>query len=853
MSCGNSRDAIDASSYPFGVLQGPYSCRSNGCRFSMDAIIDLVRQGYTQADIERLQGAYGTDALANPIRPAVPRTVDVQIPAYGSDLTRNQERIAALRAERDAYIVYIRQERDSMGGIDPDGVAANVATAQSRIDAIDKEIYALQNATSTLTLNGLDLTVNSDSSGVDNNALNCFVDVQYHISLTMLSQEQALAYQTGRPNGPTMNIDLTTMKSLNRRDRSITLASTGDVLTNNDQSRNYYNISSMVVKNLTEPTTNNPLVSTMLSMKMQIVEPAGFKLHEDIRDTAIKLGYVDINPGRILYRVDIYFSGYDQDSGAWTERIDIGNGRNVQSVSAIMSMSAMQAQVTTSGTVYDVDLVPAGHHAYRPEDFILDANTMRSGTTFRDFLNNFSISLKTAKENRTQQQVIRNYEFFAPEALMSSNFDVDQFFNENKYLFADQDPDHVIISGKDVDILTMLEGAMKNCLFVQQLFINDENNEAFNRPRVIFTVRFNTIYGTPNGAINVDPQLNDYKEITHQYIIEPFVTFKHGPVTKETLPVYVHPTSQMARIREIIRMGMLRRIYNYIYTAENTEVIEFDVKLRTFYYQSLNTSAMNGASFGRQSYGGSADQAIEGASTLNDIFRVISTNGGGESVDSIIQRLFGNSTVDVTGGLAGPVREGAARLGGGFNESPDRNFYGDVVSPPPGRRNDYELYMQDYLSLDLLKLEGMVVRGDPVWLLSPYATVDVVGLEKLTSTTEGTASSQPSAVSYVQPRGGSIIFLKIRPPVQTDYMNPNRGSASSYPNIIGGFYQITSVTSTFKDGRFTQSLDGIKLNHLNYAEELLDRSVNSGATSTSGIREPFQDLVGRLPNLLAGL
>ena len=67
------------------------------------------------------------------------------------------------------------------------------------------------------------------------------------------------------------------------------------------------------------------------------------------------------------------------------------------------------------------------------------------------------------------------------------------------------------------------------------------------------------------------------------------------------------------------------------------------------------------------------------------------------------------------------------------------------------------------------------------------------------------------------------------------------------------FHNDQTPSLSFKDGRFTQSLDGIKLNHLNYAEELLDRSVNSGATSTSGIREPFQDLVGRLPNLLAGL
>ncbi len=726
----------------------------------------------------------------------------------------------------------------------------NIAGLTKNLEILEGQLAGLK----TITINGLDIVVDENTSQVKDNPLNCFTDVQYHISLTMLSQQKTLLFQTEGFNQEGDTIDIDTLKKVQRLDQSVTLASTGEVFRNVTTTspssisfvtrdnirapartidapdaesiispRNYYNIISMTTKNIMEPSLNNPMVSNMLSIKLKIAEPYGFKLDEDIRNLALSLGYENINLGRIHYRVDVFFSGYNQDTGEWVEQIDISAGKGIKIISNIMIITGFDAEITPTGTVYNIDMAPSGHFAYRPEDFVLDVTTMDTSTTFRGFLTNLSKALKKNKHERTQKRIIRNYEFFAPSMLMDAAFDVDEFVQQSRSIFRGADERHIASTGKDIDILTILRGAISNTIVGQELMIADINNERFTTPRIHFTVRFNTIFGDSNGAQTIDNQLHDYKEITHQYIIEPYITFKHGTVTELTMNEYVAPDSQLARIKEMIRFGMLRRIYNYMYTSENTEVIDFAVKLRAFYYESLNTTAQAAGS-GQQGFAGSASQAQTDQVTSRDLFQVSGDSASDANVDDAVRRIFGDLRTDTAVGDGGNTRRGSGRLGGGFNESPDARFFGDTASPPSGRRSDYETYLNDYLAFDLLKLDGLQVRGDPVWLLGPYGNLDINSLQKITASEGVGIGIKQDPGLQVRPRTGQVIFLKLFPPVQDDYMNPNRSHGSSHPNIIGGFYQILSVTSTFENGRFTQSIEGAKMSHLNYAEELFERS-----------------------------
>lgn len=783
-------------------------------RAQIIAIAEAVDEGSTSGGLLAAQA--DTTPAAENIRPASPRQVALDKPT--SMLSEQErDRVQELQSK-------ITEQRELAEVLKDRGLSSNterlaLAAVQNNINQLEEELNGL----TTVTVNGIDLTVKTDSASVQDNPLNKYVNVQYHISLTMVSEEAARLFQKEGIWASGEQVDIDTMKKMQREDQSVALASTGEVFRNGESEeskRNYYSIVSTVVKNMTEPSDANPLVSTMLSMKMRIAEPHGFKFHEDIRDTAIQLGYKEINNGRILYRVDIYWSGYNQDTGEWTEQIDLGGG--IKMVSSIMCISAIEAEITSSGTMYEVDFVPAGHHAYRPEDFIIDASDISSGSNLRAFLTNFSAALKTAKENRTQGRILRNYEFYAPDALLDSPFDINQFIHQNRFLFEGGSPEHTVSSGRGVDILTVLRGVLANTQMVQDSFLADQNNDDYTQPSIHFAIRFNTVYNQP------DPELHDYKEITHQYIIEPFITFRHGRVTTESIKTYVAPQSQLSRIREIIRFGMLRRIYNYIYTAENTEVIDFDVKLKAFYFETLNSAYMN-SGVGRHGHAGSASMAMTDDSDTRELFRITGIEADeAADVDGTMRRLFGDvrSEISTTGSSS---REGPERLGGGHNDSPDVEAFSDGTSPPNNRRYIYENHMRDYLNLDLLRLNGMKVRGDPAWLLNPYSNHDIGNLSEIAETAGIGATSQANI--KVRPRTGQIIFLRLFAPHQDDTMNPNRARASSYPNIIGGFYQVSTIVSTFENGNFTQNLEGVKLNHLNYVEELFERTA-SAARST---------------------
>jgi len=857
MSCKNTSNLFSDTG-PFGTIIDPYKRTSYGYNFSMRNLGELKSRGFSDKFLNYIDSQTNYEKSrksAEAIRSSTPRQVTIR---SGVDLTQSAlDHIQNI--ERSIKDKQSRLENfTNQLATQPNNIIAQQAITSLEA-AIAKErnvINSMKSTTQNVNVSGIDIVVKNSASSIDDNPLNCYMDVKYQLSLTMISEADAIKYQTSGFETSGVTVDINTLKSTNNTRRSITIASTGDILTNNTSlagadivdsseqgprlpnqvdntslsgtSRNYYNIVKMSVNNLVAPSQNNPLISNMLGMKMTIAEPHGFKLHEDIRDAGILLGYKDINPGRIVYQVDIAFSGYDQDTGEWVDQIKLNNA-GLTTISSMMAITAMDASITTSGTQYELDLMPVGHFAFRPEDFVIGAQTIHSGTKFRDFLNNFATALSDAKAKRTENSevgsLIRHYEFYAPSLLMDSLFDVHKDVNSQKQIWDSADPDHTVASGADIDILTTLQGALANTMVAQEIFNADDNNDNFLKPRVMFTIRFNTIYGN-RGMGN--SSLNDYQEITHQYIIEPYVTFKRGPVKPSNIEEYVNPQNQLMRVHEMVRMGMVRRVYNYINTSENTEVMNFDLKLKAFYFNTLNITTRAPGSVGGVGFSKSAiTEAIDRADIQKNAVNVFSENYNKfPEVEQTIQRIFGNYKYDVSG-----TRHGASRLGGGHNDGPDTSQFGDTVAPTHPSRDDYTTYMSDYLSLDLLKLNGMTVRGDPIWLLSPYANSGMNNLEKIGDvsgiTSIGDTISSHGAIQAT-PRTDQVIFLKMNPPDQNDFMNPNRKSGSSYPSMIGGFYLVTSVTSIFDGGNFTQSIDGLKLDHLNYVEELFEQSGSRG-------------------------
>lgn len=843
--------------------------------FSDQALVHQYYDGQAERDIQNTFG----DSIRPVEIPPLPATegalTEEQKQAIEEQLEQRRTRIAQLdRLQQgiDEKIQVARNE-NNLGPLIEGDVEQLLIGRDSLLDEITRIDNQISQFQSGAEQAGLRFRASGTINDIGENPLNDYTNVQYHISLTMLGEKYARAIQQTGLSATELTVQTLQQGALglsddgnDRRSQTVTIASTGESfrqpedsirlgLTGNEQiafqgdlgtepiedyavtDYNYYSIISLGLENVYAPSQQNPLLSTFTSVKMQIAEPVGFKLHEDIRNIARSLGYAKINPGRIVYRIDIYFSGYDPRTGEWVRKIPLGNEESPDIISYFVALADLQAKVEAKGTTYEADFVPFGHFAYRPEEASFESSAVFSKEikTFGGFLDTLESQMNTAKDRRTSGVLQRRYQFFCPKFLRGARFDARKYGVEKNYLQADGEGGVLLHIGDDVDLMTLLRGAMANIPLVQVLFLQNDD-PAFSNPRIHFGVRFNTIYGNENGAAPVNANLNDYDILTYQFIIEPFLTFKKGTVTPDTIGRYMDRTAQVERIRQIIRLGMLTRIYNYLYTAENTEVIDFDVTLKSFYYTTLNTAYDNAQTSGASGDESGTEVSLsrqEQAALIPSTRSLIDLESRPTDEDAVLERLFGTS--DPTGGGDAGGFDAQERMGGGFGELPPSDYYVGGSSDGSPLRNAYANYIDDHLRNDLLTLDGMKIRGDPIWLLSPYGNFP---LDTLELPDGGIDTSKPESQVRIYPRTGKLIFLKLLAPDQDDLGDVNRQGGSSYPNIIGGFYEITTIKSMFENGTFTQEIDGVKLNHLNYIEDSFGSPVSAASLSlASGFAE----------------
>lgn len=812
--------------------------------FGSDVTDEIDENGYAHVDLET--------------KTEIKEAIDDEIAKYSGQIDRLQEDVRRFGTptqqqdfrRRRAELLAQREDLENQTrvySVDPSSPFADDYLTEEESDNILSALQGFSNNVQDLGANIGPTVINLKKPNfeeIQRNGLNDYHQVQYHMALSMLPQWEVLQYQK---NGvSSINYDLDDLTSPIRKSGAVTLASTGDIAhtekgefyteyyediqqdgTVEEGNRieirdipeySYYNIDSLSLTNIMSPSPNNPLISNMIEMKMTIKEPHGLSLKEDIIQIANTLDYEDINPGQIVYRVDIWFSGRDRNTGEAVDRIplDTRSDTKTDHISYFVKITNIEADVEVEGTTYDLSLAPEGHFAYRPEECVFDAaslSTLAVGQrqNFGTFLDALETSLETRKTNRTNSIVKRRYKFTAPQFLRTMDFSTGEF--ANRMANGMVSGTHSSSNARDMDLMTILNNALADVKGVQDLLIANINgsNDAFLIPRIFFSLRFETVYGDANGNVTIDPDLYDYNDVTYHYIIEPYITFKKGSVTNRinntsgqySYDMYVDPENQIKRIKEIMRYGMLTRIYNYMYTSENTEVTNVPVNLKNFYYEPLPLYPQYFNNAGALTVQTPSEIRRKNLELEGYVRLVVPDDVSVE--DQTIENLFGRR-VEVGSNFKNAFQV----MGGGFNETRKSDPVGSTSSAGDLRRSLYQQYMDDHTKNDLLLLEGMEVRGDPVWLLSPYSTVNLDGYDSVTLTNDS---------NRVVARTGKVIFLKILTPSQKDYMSPTRGASTRRGNIIGGFYEVIKVENDFSGGLFTQRIHAAKMNHLNYVQE----------------------------------
>ena len=206
------------------------------------------------------------------------------------------------------------------------------------------------------------------------------------------------------------------------------------------------------------------------------------------------------------------------------------------------------------------------------------------------------------------------------------------------------------------------------------------------------------------------------------------------------------------------------RVYNYIYTGDNTEIIRWDIKID------------------------------HGFSTLIPVD--VSTNSFGDT-PSILQ----NAGIDLTSiGIPKGTMSSSSELSPKVSPTGSESIVPKASSAGAERSKTVQArVLQGLLDIpDNLQLTDLQIRGDPFWL-SNDITGNAVGRAQTYNT------MQDNTVNLWS--GQTNIVINFRNPIDLD---PVTGlyKFSAQADTISGVFFITKIAHTFSRGKFTQTLSG---------------------------------------------
>lgn len=294
-----------------------------------------------------------------------------------------------------------------------------------------------------------------------------------------------------------------------------------------------------------------------------------------------------------------------------------------------------------------------------------------------------------------------------------------------------------------------------------------------------------------------DPLSGDYvKKITYtikKHII-PDMLLDSNEIAES-----IKDTQNQARIlKELFDNDLLRKKYDYIFTGNNTEVLNFDMKLQYSYFLispifsgQISDSRLRNTRELSEKVESLRDKKSRFVQARNQTLFEFNDRGGiGPTADVYLDRRD-----DFT--------RSYEELWEQVNDSSALPMYKpDVIDNAYTYASDDE---QQALSLaryggvkaniensaDLMEIE-LSIRGDPYWLGNP------------------TSSQFPENVNENAPYslGGTLFFLNVKLPRPEDNSGLRKPSSEYY---ISGVYRVINVISEFRNGQFIQYLKAVRM------------------------------------------
>lgn len=681
-----------------------------------------------------------------------------------------------------------------------------------------------------------------------NNCLNGYIDVMYNISLALVSSAGATKIREGT---------IEDTNSINS-DQYIVFASTADAATDSTTSTDnndvdYYNIQGLSFTSFLGHVPQNPMVAVSWDGKMRMFEPYGFQFREDIDAMARGMGYQNpLSPLEYVYRLEIWFSGYDPITGSWTSQIPVpcplaaNSGNTLKSIVYFLCITTVEAKVNPSGTYYEMSFQTFSHYATRPENIIMHKDNIgkggthidgSKGQTFGGFLKQLAQRLSDQVKVDTQNKLDITYKFTGLKALLDAQFitDVNMDFSTG-VSFNAGDGSHAVTANA-MDIYTLIHNVMINLDLVRQLMLREDDLD-FTEPGTFWNIRPRI-----REASTPDPDINSHTKYTFEYIFEPVLSFRSRMSELKDYNRQVYASSMQARVKKMLDYGMLIRWYDYYFTSTNSEVLDFQFKFKNFYYQQIPYPGQEVTLRGRGDNTGDLNKkdgvsgellqnAASGSQRVRDVVTPTLTfsasNNSGTSISSLL-----NIAASPISSNTPPSENNYGNIHQHRHRGPTTFIAGD--STATANANKALAARDQYLRFDMVSAD-LNVRFDPQWLINPYmAGSDFTPVVPTEQSHEGT---------FVYAHTDRMVYINAFAPNQKAFMNPDPSIFNLRETpILGGFYQVLYVVNEFEGAKFTQKLNLLKYDHLNYyaSGDTGIQQSNSTFSASGGFPGALQD------------
>lgn len=539
--------------------------------------------------------------------------------------------------------------------------------------------------------------------------------------------------------------------------------------------------------------------------KFRIVEPNGMSLLDKIFISSSSVGIK--NYMQIPYYIEISFKARNRTTSEPVDSSDaeLGDLRWIEEI----SIAKVETNVSIYGTEYQFSAAPYSNISNTSQvSNIPDIITITS-QTFGESIDLLAEVLNSRETNKLLTEHSKQDEYIfdiAPEFRSMKlvdegniNSQSDRTSNPNGTI---NNSTRTFTIAKETPIAKLIDDLLSSCPQYQS---DAKNSRAPEEYKANSNDEMKTIHRiiTTCQVLDYDETRNDYQK-KYTYAVVPY---RVGTAVLDPAELQL---SSKEKIDQYKQQYLLVKNYNWLYTGQNDQVLNFDCKFRFSWHIPLprhgaiksTTEQISGqfsASVG--TFGLTDEVSKKTQKSKTDALKSSVSANNAPVIKYISDVEMNDSFVATSPGIGRNIPLSWI--------SADHSNVSNTIEGPANQGREYVNILFDQLFVDFgapnLAVIDIEIKGDPYWLGEPY---NYKG-KSFRSISSSVAENKPSDAGFLKFNYSQIFFmLNIGVPAEysTDTGIINNISRSLY----SGVYNAVRVTNKMSAGKFTQQLYAIK-------------------------------------------